>query len=102
MNNAGNGYIYKITCKDLTCPDFYIGATNTPIRRQAQHKYNCSKGKESNRLVYRTIRDNGDWGNWDFTILTTVHSTSAVFLRLMEIFFIKLLKPSLNCHNRYN
>ena len=92
----GNGYIYEIVCKDDTCPDTYIGCTTTPDRRKAQHKYNCSKGKESNRRLYRAIRENGDWDNWNFNILTTIHSDSPLFLRLMERYFIKLFNPSLN------
>ena len=90
------GYIYSISCKDDTCNDIYIGATRTPSRRESQHKYNCCKGKESNRKLYRTIRNNGFWENWEFKIINTIHSNSEILLKLLEIYYIRLLDPTLN------
>ena len=59
--------IYKIVCKDLNIKGCYVGQTTNFIKRKTQHKHSCNK--EGNRqyddYVYRFIRDNGGWNNWD-------------------------------------
>ena len=60
-----NYIIYKIICDDL--PDFiYVGSTCDFNYRKRKHKENCKNvtGKEYNKKLYTTIRDNGEWENW--------------------------------------
>ena len=53
------GFVYKICCNDNKVTDFYIGSTTDLMRRTSQHKYNVLTGKETNRKLYKTIRNNG-------------------------------------------
>ena len=58
-------YFYIIGCEDL--PDFlYIGSTKDFSRRKYEHKSNCNNEncREYNIKLYKTIRDNGNWDNW--------------------------------------
>ena len=67
MVNYQNSFIYKLCCKDLTIQDIYIGSTTNFKQRKRQHK-NCTTketNKNYNRTLYKFIRDNGDWDNWD-------------------------------------
>jgi len=51
--------IYKIEINDYK----YIGSTRNFTQRKASHKTSClyESQKGYNRLVYRTIRENGGW-----------------------------------------
>jgi hypothetical protein len=61
-----NTIIYKIVCNDLNVTECYVGHTTDFVRRKRQHKFNStySKGKEFNTKLYKTIRDEGGFGNW--------------------------------------
>ena len=63
-----NTIIYKIVCKDTENTDCYIGHTTNFISRIREHKYACNneKSKSHNIRLYKTIRDNGGYENWDF------------------------------------
>lgn len=63
-----NTIIYKIVCKDTEITDCYIGHTTNFISRIREHKYACNneKCKSHNIRLYKTIRDNGGYENWDF------------------------------------
>ena len=46
----------------------YVGGTTDMVSRKSKHKCNCyntNDMKKYNYLIYRTIRDNGGWDNWD-------------------------------------
>ena len=57
-----NTLIYRLVCKDLTITDCYIGHTTNMIKRRQKHKADC---KKINSYVYRFIRENGEWTNWE-------------------------------------
>ena len=59
--------IYKIVCNDLNIKDCYVGHTTNWIKRKSAHKTNCNNQnrKEHNHNVYKFIRQNGGWGNWE-------------------------------------
>ena len=57
-----NTLIYRIVCKDLTITDCYVGHTTNMIKRRQQHKADC---KNINLKLYKFIRENGDWNNWE-------------------------------------
>lgn len=61
-----NIIFYKISCKDESISDVYIGSTNDFKKRINKHKYNCNNENSSNHnyKVYSYIRDNGGWSNW--------------------------------------
>jgi len=57
--------IYRIYCDEL--PDFiYIGSTTDFIKRKYAHKSSC---KNSEFKLYKTIRENGGWDNWNMNII---------------------------------
>ena len=62
--NYSNTIIYKIICKDISIKDIYIGHTTNFIQRKYAHKIAC-KTIQNNLRLYRYIRDNGGWENWD-------------------------------------
>tara|TARA_R110001632_G_C11170115_1_gene399544 strand:- start:52 stop:597 length:546 start_codon:yes stop_codon:yes gene_type:complete len=59
--------IYKIICKDNSITDCYIGSTTDFRRRGLHHNKRCSNinNPKYNCKVYKFIRDNGGWDNWD-------------------------------------
>lgn len=64
-------YIYKIFCKDKEVKEIYIGSTSKLNLRKNTHRYNCNNpnSKEYDRELYKFIRNNGGWDNWDYEIL---------------------------------
>jgi|VirMetMinimDraft_7_1064189.scaffolds.fasta_scaffold17393_3 predicted GIY-YIG superfamily endonuclease len=90
------GIIYKISCKDLTVHDTYIGSTCNFDRRKRQHKYNVNDGKETNRALYQHIRKYGNWENWTIEILDKIKTKSIKHLRRIELLYIRGNKPNLN------
>lgn len=59
--------IYKIVCKDLEVTEVYVGHTTDFKTRKSNHKYSCNneKDKNYNFKVYKYIRDNRGWDNFD-------------------------------------
>jgi hypothetical protein len=58
--------IYKIVCNDSSIKECYVGHTINFTRRKQAHKGHCNneKGEYYNYKVYKTIRENGGWGNY--------------------------------------
>ena len=54
--------IYKITCRDLTLKDFFVGHTTNFTKTKFQHK---NLSKTNTTKIYKIIRDSGGWDNWD-------------------------------------
>jgi hypothetical protein len=71
LANYENTVIYKIHCKNESITDIYIGHTTNFIQRRRLHKSNCSceTAKGYNYKIYKIIRENGGWDNWDMTII---------------------------------
>jgi hypothetical protein len=65
------GSVYKIYCKDSSITEFYVGSSCDFHQRKRKHKSSCNnpKDKQYNYKVYRYIRNNGGFDNWDFEIL---------------------------------
>lgn len=59
--------IYKIVCLDKTIEYTYVGSTTNFIIRKNHHKCICNneKNKTHNLKLYTTIRDHGNWINWN-------------------------------------
>ncbi len=97
------GYIYQITpkktektLKAIENKYKYIGSTINLAHRIRQHRHNCIKGKESHRLLYKTIRNNGTFENWKLEILEEVEVSHREELYYYENALIDCLKPNLN------
>ena len=57
----------------MTYPNIYIGHTTNFTKRKQHHKeatYSTTKSnKQYDRKLYKTIRDNGVWGDWKMIII---------------------------------
>ena len=63
--------IYKIVCDDLTVKDCYVGHTINMSMRKWAHKTVCNneKSKDHNNKIYKIIRKNGGWDNWNMVLV---------------------------------
>jgi hypothetical protein len=70
-SDYSNTIIYKITCKDPNISDVYVGHTVNFVQRKHAHRISCinSSSLGYNCKVYRVIRNNGGWDNWDMRII---------------------------------
>ncbi len=95
------GFVYMIKCKDENISDCYVGSTINLCSRKKQHKSVCKtpENKSYNFKVYKFIRDNGGFDNFEFVVLKEVEVNNKVELKQHEAEQYELLKPSLNCNN---
>jgi hypothetical protein len=93
------GSVYKIYCKDSSITEFYVGSSCDFHQRKRKHKSSCNnpKDKQYNYKVYRYIRNNGGYDNWDFEILleTEVENNKELKLKYEAKYQLDL-KPELN------
>jgi len=63
--------IYKIVCNDLTIKECYVGHTINMTERKCAHKSRChnEKDKKHNLKIYKIIRENGGWDNWNMVLV---------------------------------
>ena len=59
--------MYKIIHNDINIKECYIGSTTQFCTRKNTHKTTCTDPtrKNHNLKVYKFIRDNGGWENWN-------------------------------------
>ena len=71
MTKYINSCIYIIKSKDVNIKKVYIGSTCNFSNRKRVHKSNCNNPncKEYNYNVYRYIRENNGWNEWQMTIV---------------------------------
>lgn len=93
--NYSNTVIYKIHCKNPIITDTYIGHTVDFTSRKKQHKYACDNENIQCKL-YKTIRANGGWDNWEMVILNTYNCKNCLEARIKEQEHFEEFKPSLN------
>ena len=91
-------YFYKIVCNDTDIKDMYIGHTTQFTKRRYQHKIRCCNpnNPKYNYKVYKCIRDNGHWENWNMILIDTVNCEGKLDAVKKEREFYEELKPSLN------
>ena len=96
--NYSKTQIYQIVCKDLGILDKYVGSTTDLIRRRQMHKSSCNNPNQKlyNTKLYKTIRDNGGWDNWQMIMVEVFpcKNREEAFKREREVY--ELLSPSLN------
>jgi hypothetical protein len=90
--------IYRIVCRDLTIKDCYIGHTTNFIKRKQAHKSTCNNdnNKSYNCCVYKFIRDNGNWDNWDMILINTFNCNDKNDACKIEREHIELYNATLN------
>ena len=98
MTNYTQSCIYKIACKDPNIEDTYIGSTCNFVKRRYSHKNACNNpnNKHYNQYIYRFIRSNGGWGNFNLYVIEKFSCTSKMQKEQVERGYIEELKPSLN------
>ncbi len=93
-----NTHFYKIVCKDLDIKDFYIGHTTDFKARNSCHKRVCNNPK-SNRHhlpVYKFIRENGGYENFEMVLMETLSLNNSLEARARERELTEQHKPTLN------
>tara|TARA_R110000787_G_scaffold12713_4_gene40859 strand:- start:562 stop:1005 length:444 start_codon:yes stop_codon:yes gene_type:complete len=90
--------IYKIYCKNSEIKEIYIGSSKKFKARKYKHKSDCNNenGISYNYKLYKFIRTNGGYENFDFEILL---ETDEDGIKKIEQEYIKELKPTLNCYS---
>ena len=96
--NYKNALIYQICCKDVSITDVYIGQTTNFKQRKAQHKSTCNneKTKNHNFYVYKFIRDNGGWENWNMILVEKINCNDKLEVCQRERYYVELFKAKLN------
>jgi len=92
-------YIYQITCKDLKIKDNYIGQTECFTTRKNTHFTAC---KNSELKIYKIIRENGGWNNWQMKILSHYYCENKYDARQIEQKYIDFYKATMNSINAYS
>jgi hypothetical protein len=93
-----NTIIYKITCKDETISDVYVGHTTNFVQRKHSHKQSCMNPKSSNYTfkLYQVIRANGGWSNWKMDIINFFECKDHYEARKKEQEYFISLNATLN------
>jgi hypothetical protein len=93
-----NTIIYKIVCKDQLIPDVYVGHTTNFVQRKYSHKQSCYNIKSPcyNLKLYKTIRDNGNWSNWEMSIVNFYNCKNQLEARSKEQEYFISLGATLN------
>jgi len=93
-----NSVIYRIYCKNQDIKDCYIGSSKCIYFRMNCHKSVCYNKTISyyNLKIYKFIRNNGGWDNFDYEILEYYPCNNFEELRQKEQEYIEKLNPSLN------
>jgi hypothetical protein len=95
--------IYKIISNNPDVKEVYVGSTTDFKSRKNRHKINCNYeiGKEYNRKLYKTIRDNGGWDNFMMIPISEYPCENRIQLLIKEEEHRKELNAELNmvkCH----
>jgi hypothetical protein len=99
-SDYSNTIIYKIYCKDETIKDLYVGHTTNFIKRKDSHENACNN-LNNNIKIYKTIRTNGGWENWDMVEIATYCCKDRTEARIKENEHYNKLPASLNSHQPY-
>jgi len=96
-----NTIIYKITCKDPSITDLYVGHTTNFVQRKYAHKQNCTNIKSPCYYlkIYKIIRDNGNWSNWEMSIVNFYNCKDQLEARQKEYEHYISLGATLNSVN---
>lgn len=90
--------IYKIYCKDEKIIDIYIGHTTCFYQRYRLHKSTCNNenSKGYNLKIYKIIRENGGWENWNMTTIEKFPCNDIYEAKERERYWIEKESSTLN------
>ena len=88
------GLIYKIESNGTV---YYIGSTTDFTRRKSQHKTNCNNtnNKNHNIKIYKFIRENGGWDEFNMILIENYKCNDSNELRAREQHWFNEFKPTL-------
>ena len=89
-----NTIIYKITCKDKSIKEIYVGHTTNFVQRKYTHKQSCNNNYNSK--LYNIIRNNGGWNNWEMIMLEFFNCKNSIEARIKEQEYYEKLQATLN------
>ena len=89
---------YKIVCKDLNITECYVDGTTSFVNRKKCHKHRCNTvdDEHHNFKVYKFIRDNGGWNNWNMIEIEKFPCLDIEESRGREQYWYKKLNATLN------
>lgn len=67
--NYSNTVIYKLVCKDPNVKHCFVDSTTNFASKKHFHKSNVQNVGYKNYGLYKIIRDNGGWENWQMEII---------------------------------
>src|SRR5690349_2254957 len=90
--------ISKLVCKDVDIKERYVGSTTNFRQRKNNHKTKCNNenAKQHNYFVYKVIRDQGGWDNWDMVLVENYPCQNILELEARERHWVEELKATLN------
>jgi len=93
-----NGVIYMIKHKTDDTKEFYIGSSFDFKARCRAHKSDCNNenSKRYNLKVYKYIRENGGFNEWEIILLYDYPCKNKYELKLEEQRTVKEYKSTLN------
>lgn len=93
--------IYTICCKDANIKYTYIGSTINFNKRRYNHKYDCTHEdrRKYNIKLYRFIRENGGWDNWEMKEIEKFECNSVDEATKRERFWFEKFRDVLNVNN---
>lgn len=91
--------VYKLVCKDLNIKDLYVGSTTNFNNRKRSHKSCCTNenSRKYNYKVYKYIRENGGWDNFEMILIENFPCCSKQDLHARERYWKEELHANLNC-----
>ena len=95
-----NTIIYKIFCKNESITDIYVGHTTNFIKRKSSHK-TASNNEKIDLKIYKIIRENGGWENWDMIEIAKYKCKNLTEARVKENEYYNKLKAKLNSFPPY-
>jgi predicted GIY-YIG superfamily endonuclease len=90
-----NTIIYKISCKDASVTDLYVGHTTDFTKRRKSHRHACEDPKVNAKL-YTFIREHGGWQNWKIEIVNFFNCSDLTEARQKEQEYFTSLGATLN------
>lgn len=93
-----NTCFYKIVCKDLNITDLYVGHTTDFTKRKNRHRTTCCNptDKHYNLCVYKFIRDNGGWDNFEMVLIDRQTCIDKLDAERIERHHVEELNATLN------
>jgi hypothetical protein len=93
-----NTIMYKIVCKDLNVKELYVGHTVNFRMRKCKHASDCAyeMSKNYNLKIYKYIRENGGWSNWEMIEIEKYNCNDGNEARARERYWYEQLEAKLN------